>query len=271
MNRNQSARDFVTVHARAHIPSNARNIQWRFIDDSQAVGTFGHRIDPRPAEGLVVGCDEQWLLIKTGRVEFVAAHCSIFSPTTDMAWYLGAKIALTPYARRQFNGERLDAPKVEARDYGGVVYNVSVMTIGDSRTRFPFSNVKTPELKDLLEQMEVLCTPDGFRTTAQVLVDAGATNLRINDPGLGADIVADPVWFSSDVATAKFSGTIVVEYDRPGDHFKVILRTGETEIGTVEPVFFDSLAGTIVDLIDDGAWRWATITVLKAAPRKRAA
>ncbi len=268
MDRKQLAREFIVSNARPHLPSNAKNIRWSVIDETKHINAMGFEFDPKPHEGVLLAIDESWVLLKTGRVEFVAIHRSCFEPSLDLQALIGAKVLATAYARKTFDGTRLDAPKSERRDSENGSNEVQIFTLGNTRTKFPFMDIKTPQLKEMIEQMELLRTPDGRRTVAQVLVDAHAQDLNVNDPGKFADIVSNPPSFSCSVTTNKFVGTLIVQYDRSLDAYDVILRVDGNDVSRKETVFFDELASVIVDLVDDGTWKWVTVDVLKLASKK---
>src|SRR3546814_9826753 len=70
-----------------------------------------------------------------------------------------------------------------------------------------------PELQELVDQLEQLPAPDGFRRITHMLVDAGARDITWVDP-LPADIIRTPPAIGFTVATMKFQGRVTVLYER---------------------------------------------------------
>lgn len=244
----------------AHVlPKNARQFHCSFFDDQPLRNTFGLRIDPQPAEGPVVAITDEAFIVKTGRTRFVAvdrtlaAHCPA----------VGDKVRVTPYIRRDFAGERLDAPKQESRQTSdGQSYFMTTVTLGGNTLRIPLSATPgCPYLADLVEQLEIMPTPDGLRTVANLLVDAKARDIEIVDPD-DDHLFATPPEISFEVDTGKFSGRIAVLYDRGYDLYAVELRADGTVVTRIEEVDVTSLAEVMADLIDDGEWRRIRVEIL---------
>lgn len=258
MNRESLRANLQTLVAHV-LPKNARQFRCSFFDDQPLRNTFGLRIDPQPAEGPVVALTDEAFIVKTERTRFVAvdrtlaAHCPA----------VGDKVRVTPYIRRNFAGERLDAPKQENRQTSdGHSYVMTTVTLGGNTLRIPLSaSPRCPYLADLVEQLEILPTPDGQRTVANLLVDAKAREIEIVDPD-DEHLIATPPEISFAVDTGKFSGRIAVLYDRGYDLYVVELRVDGTVVTRIEEVDVTSLAEVMADLIDDGAWRRIHVEVL---------
>ena len=85
---------------------------------------------------------------------------------------------MTPYFRRDFQGERLDKPQrlgVEPVN-GEPRLTEVVIVIGGQRLALPLPTVQCQFLTDMKGQLETLLAPDGFRTIANLLADAQATS-----------------------------------------------------------------------------------------------
>ncbi|MEN1536521.1 GTPase, partial [Pseudomonas aeruginosa] len=118
----------------------------------------------------------------------------------------------------------------------------------------PIPEPRCPELQELIDQLEQLPAPDGFRRITHMLVDAGARDITWVDP-LPADIIRTPPAIGFTVATMKFQGCVTVLYERGLDLYAVELRRDGELIERVDEVFFDTLGETLERLIDDGSWR----------------
>lgn len=118
----------------------------------------------------------------------------------------GAKVQVEPYARRRFDGLRADTPE-ERTEYthDGQPYKLQTFVLGSAPAKLPVPQPRCLELQQLIEQLETLPAPDGYRRITHLLVDAGACDFTWVDP-LPKDIIATPPAISFNVATAKFQG-----------------------------------------------------------------
>lgn len=262
MNRESLRASLPTLVAHA-IPKNAGRIHCSYFDDQPLRNAFGLRIDPQPAEGRVVALTDEAFIVKTGRTSFVAVDrmLATLSPT------VGDKVRVTPYIRRNFAGERLDTPKREnCQAADGQSYAVTTVTLGANTLRIPLPVApRCPYLADLVEQLEIMPTPDGLRTVANMLVDAKAKDIEIVDPD-DEHLIATPPEISFAVDTGKFSGRIAILYDRGYDLYVVELRADGTVATRIEEVDVTSLAEVVADLIDDGEWGRIGVEILN--PRR---
>ena len=107
-----------------------------------------------------------------------------------------------PYARRRFDGLRADTPEEEtAFTADGKPYTVQRFVLGSAPAKLPIPEVRCPELQALIQQMEQLPAPDGYRRITHLLVDAGARDFTWVDP-LPNDIIATPPTISFTVKRA---------------------------------------------------------------------
>lgn len=254
MNRESLRANLSTLVAHA-LPKNARQLQCSVFDEQALRSTFGLRIDPQPAEGPVVALTDEAFVIKTGRTRFVVVDRTL----ATLCPAIGDKVRATPYIRRDFAGERLDAPKQECRQTSnGQTHFTTIVTLGGNTLRIPLpATPRCPYLADLVEQLEIMPTPDGQRTVANLLVDAKARDIEIVDPD-DEHLIATPPEISFAVDTGKFSGRIAVLYDL----YAVELRADGTTIKRIEEVDVTSLAEVMADLIDDGEWRRIRVEIL---------
>ncbi|MEQ7992684.1 GTPase [Xanthomonas hortorum] len=236
---------------RDHVPSNARVINYNIFDGEPKVSTLGFHIDPRPFEGKVIATTDEAIVVKTGRSAFAVLDRTLVTEVPEK----GAKVQIAPYARRRFDGLRADTPEERSeRTAEGHSYTVQTFVLGDAPAKLPVPEARCFELKELINQLEQLPAPDGFRRITHLLVDAGARDFKWVDP-LPADIIKTPPAIGFTVASAKFSGQVIVSYDRGADQYVVELQRDGKSIHRVEEVFFDDLGSVLEKLIDDGSWR----------------
>jgi hypothetical protein len=234
-----------------HVPSNVRSFKFNIFDGEPKVSTLGFHIDPKPFEGRVIATTDEAIVVKTGRAEFAVLDRSLVTEVPDE----GAKVQVEPYARRRFDGQRADMPEEHTEfTADGKPYAVQRFVLGSAPAKLPIPEPRCPELRALIQQMEELPAPDGFRRVTHLLVDAGARDFTWVDP-LPADIIRTPPAIGFTVATMKFQGYVNVLYERGLDLYAVELRRDGQLVERVDGVFFDALGETLERLLDDGSWR----------------
>ncbi|WP_273828107.1 GTPase [Pseudomonas sp. SBT1-2] len=242
-----------------HVPRNARSFTFAIYDGLPQLSMLGFRLDPKPFEGKVIASNDEAIVVKTGRTTFAVLNRNLVTeqPTE------GSKVRVTPYARHRFDGQRADTPKEEvSHSAEGTSYVMRTYVLGSAPAKLPVAMPKCPELADLIEQLEKLPAPDGFRTITHLLVDARARDFSLVDP-LPVDIIRTPPAINFSVATEKFTGQVSVIYDRASDVYVVELwRDGEL-LERLDEVYFDDLGSTLERLIDDGRWREIDVEVLR--------
>lgn len=261
MNR-ETLREGLTALVAAAIPKNARRISCAYFDDQPQRNAFGLRIDPHPAEGRVVAITDEAFIIKTERTSFVAVDRVLATRCPG----IGDKVRVTPYCRRDFFGERLDAPRQENwAGADGQTHTMTVLTLGGKTAHIPLPITPIcPYIRDMAEQLENLPAPDGQRTIANMLVDAKAHAIAVVDPE-DEKLFETPPEISFAVMTQKFAGRVAIVYDRGDDLYVVELRQGGTVVMRIEEVDFMQLAAVLADLIDDGRWRRIEVEILQAS------
>lgn len=246
-----------------HLPRNVRSFHYRICDGVPQVSSLGIRIDPRPFQGTVIAKTQEALIIKTGRASFAAAARALLSD--DPAE--GARIEVVPYARRRFDGQRVDAAEQTTEQMANSqTYTLSTVVLGSATVSLPLPKARCPELADLIQQLEQMPAPDGFRRIVHLLVDAGAHDFSTVDPA-PEHIVDTPPAISFNVRTTRFTSQVIILYDRSMDLFVVELRRGGALVDRVDLVDFSSLSETLERLIDDGHWRRIQINILTRTRR----
>lgn len=248
----------------AHIPRNVRRFKYNVYDGLPQESALGFRVDPEPFEGKVIIRNDDAIIVQTGRAKFAVLDRSLTSGAPDV----GDKVLVTPYIRRRFDGERADTPETRT-DYhsDGTAYTVKTMVLGAAPAKLPIPEPRCPELGDLIQQLETLPAPDGFRRITHMLVDAGARDFSWVDP-LPSNIVSTPPAIGFNVSTAKFEGSVSILYDRGADAYVVELQRGDEVIERKELVYFDILGEVLENLIDDGRWRLIQVEVLASGRRQ---
>ncbi|MHB1370953.1 MAG: GTPase [Pseudomonadaceae bacterium] len=247
----QAVRAQMPTLVRGHVPSNVRTFKFNIFDGQPKVSTLGFHIDPKPFEGKVIAKTDDAIVVKTGRAEFAVLDRALVTEVPDE----GTKVHVEPYARRRFDGQRADTPEERTElTADGQPYTVKTLVLGAAPAKLPIPEPRCPELQELIQQMEQLPAPDGYRRVTHLLVDAGARAFTWVDP-LPDDIIATPPAIGFAVTTAKFQGRVTVLYERGLDLYAVELHRDGELVERVGEVFFDALGETLERLIDDGNWR----------------
>lgn len=246
----QGIRAQLPTLVRGHVPSNVRSFKFNIFDGQPKVSTLGFHIDPKPFEGKVIAKTDEAIVVKTGRAEFAILDRSLVTEEPDE----GAKVQVEPYARRRFDGLRADTPE-ESTEFtaDGQSYTVKRYVLGSALAKLPIPEPRCSELQALIQQLEQMPAPDGFRRITHMLVDAGARDFTWVDPL--PDDIATPPAIGFTVSSAKFQGHVTVLYERGDDLYAVELRRDGELVERVDEVFFDTLGETLEQLIDDGNWR----------------
>ena len=247
-----------------HIPRNVRRFKFNIYDGRPLLSALGFHVDPKPFQGKVVATTADAIVVQKGRAEFAVLDRSLATAAPET----GDKVLVTPYIRRRFDGERADTPEVRTEyNPDGTAYTIRTMTLGSVSAKLPIPDLRCPELRNLIKQLENLPAPDDYRRIAHMLVDAGAKDFSWVDP-LPADIIRTPPEISFTVATAKFEGRVSILYDRGGDVYVIELKRGDETVERVEEVYFDDLGRTLERLIDDGSWRLIQVEILANGRRQ---
>lgn len=241
-----------------HLPRNIKRLKYRIYDDQPDVSALGLNIDPKPFQGTVIAKTDDAIVIKVARAEFAVIDRKLASSDPEQ----GAKVDVTPYARHHFDGTRIDAPIEERRQTpDGETYTVQSVILSGPTTKLPLPAPRCPELAALIEQIERLPAPDGFRRIAHLLVDACARDFLCVDP-VPEDIIRTPPSIRFNVETAKFAGQVTVLYERGLDRYAVELHRDSERVERFDEVFADSLGEVLERLVDDGHWRCIQVDVI---------
>ena len=245
--------DVLPFLVRGSMAKNARQFSYQIVDFSVPFNVFGFRIDPEPFEGNVVAYDYggQLMLIKLGGKPLYRV-LDLAHVTSKPA--IGKKVRITPYARRDWNGERLDKPNVvEGISRNGKPYRTYETILGGRELKLPIPETSNFELNELVKQLEMLPAPDGFRNIVHLLADANATQFEVNEKNQSIAFYVD---------TQKHQGKVEIVYDRASDSYAVILTSDGIVNDEVDDIYFDRLGSALSYLIDDLEWRKIKVEVI---------
>lgn len=261
----QALRTQMPALVHPHVPRNIVNFKFQVFDGQPKTSTLGFHVDPKPFEGKVIAMTDEAVVVKTGRVDFAVLDRSLVTELPAE----GDKVQVQPYARRRFDSQRADTPEERtAFTADGQPYTVQTCLLGSAPAKLPIPQPRCPVLRQLVDQLEQLPAPDGYRRITHLLVDAGARDITWVDP-LPDDILKTPPAIGFHVATAKFQGHVTVLYDRGYDLYAIELRRDGELVECVTEVFFDTLGVTLERLIDDGRWRQIRVAVLSKGRQRR--
>jgi hypothetical protein len=260
LSKESEGREFLKQVAGNHLPARVYRYRLSVVcEGSDPTNVFGMAADHSPTEGKVVESVDEWLIVKEKRAKFGVFQKNILASIPE----IGDSVRITPWARRGFDGRRLDEPKAQEN-------GTTVVMLGETKSRIPMDVEKfqSSYLKDLIDQIYHLKCPDGVRNLSNALVDFGGANpefLGVIDPPDSDCIREKPavkVAVNSDKAK---NGCLTIEYDRGIDAYDVSLLSDGIEVARHETIFFDDLAKVCCDLCDDGKWKLAKVEVLKKA------
>lgn len=257
------------------IPTNVSRYRHGPLALKLGTNVLGLSVDLSVIEGTVEHCSPDFYIIKTGRAEFKYVDPTILRERLME----GSKVRITPYRRRRFNGTLFTEPESIGQDGACVVRSY---TIGQTHAPIPVPAPKSVYTQQMLELLHHGKCTDGVRVISNLLVDCKATNFQLleppeTDPETGESLGpwVDPQ-IRFDCKTDKFTGEATIGVDVGQDTYYVELKKPDSE-GALQPhakcegVYFDQMAETLETLLCDGNWRFAEVTVLKAAPKRKAA
>lgn len=262
-----------------HLGANVRHYKFRTWTGEVVHNSLGLQSHLLAHDGKVVDEVDGYTIVKQGReAVFTVIPATLLSEAVE----LGDSIHLDFYKLRRFDGKSADGGDDPAKN------GVRSFMLGGANTRFPVSweardaglhstaftegtvltTIQNPFLRDMIHQMEEIPVDGGLRKVVNILVDAGARDLRFNDPTYEQGAV-DPPSIACDVATDKFKGCVSIAYRQVPDVYEITLTPQDGEAVTHGDVYFDEMGDHLIDLIDDRKWLQAKVTLLKAAPKKR--
>lgn len=260
-----NALNWVSSVVSKHVGKNIRRYYtYTYAKDPQRGSFAGNQIDLKPQTGTVVNENEQWLLLKTGPKDFFVADKSLLLITPTV----GSKVTITPYSRRRFDGQRLDAP---ISDVGGVKSYILFNDITHI-TCIDKDKINSIYLSGMIEQIEKIKI-DSYRTIAQAMIDYGALQgVECDNPTPDQfDVMAPAIRFR--VSNELLDGWLEIKYDLGHDTYQINTFSVDKSriLQSIDYLHFTDLGDTILNLIDDEKWIIANVEVIKAAKKAIAA
>lgn len=262
-----------------YTPSNARRYTQRICLALPQLNALGLMGDSTPAEGVLVEVSDGWALIKTGRADFMVVDQGIMESIPGV----GSKVRVTPYSRRRFDGKSMRDPFISVDKDG----NSKTCQIIGGHVLLPLDkanpdavyldhtkgDIRGEFLLDMITQVESMVTPDGMRTIAGCLVDAGCRveGFSYCDPADDNDLTTYP-FLQFAIDNTRHTGFLQIAYDVGMDTYWVKLLNDRSEpVQVIDDVHCLELAEKVYGMIDDGVWRVAKVAVLKKAPTGKVA
>lgn len=265
-NIKQLADAFASANAPKHVGKNCRKYSWGRLLFGLTVGSWGFTFDKDAFEGVLVEANDDFSLIKVSTNKFEVVDNNVCPGIKGIDF--GSKVKITPYHRKRFNGSLLGTPVSNGN-------GSSTWAVGEDKSYLPFDKklAKTLQLKEMLTQLEVLKKEGDYRTTVQMLIDAGAneSNFSVNNPEED-DIISSPPAVTFGIEVGEFKGSIEIAYDRASDDYTIRkFDVSGTVVRSQEMVYFDEVPQVVESFIDDDSIKFAKIEVIKAVKLKKAA
>lgn len=242
-----------------------KNYKFGIINSRPFKTSLGYRLDPKPFQGQIVGYSETFMVVELKPAVFRVVDLELVKNRP----VIGTKVCVMPYERRNFAGKRIDEPQVETvcqATADGREVSIRRIKFGIESPTLPFDDETEidPEITDLIQQIQHRLAPDGFRTLAQVLVDANANDFSCGSllPNAVNDSLPS-VKFK--VKTTKFSGFVTIFYSHFFKAYGIAYQRACEADSKIWPIRLGSLCEKLVELIDDERWQVIRIRPIKSA------
>ncbi|QIQ22145.1 hypothetical protein [Zophobihabitans entericus] len=232
-------------------------------------GIFGQSVDPSPFEGEVIIVEEQVVIVQAKKNEFYIIDQTFMSQVPEV----GDKIAVNPYFRKMFNGQRINSKHTQLTQYmNGDCFEANSALLGGTISHIPGNKVNNPQLKYLVDYLENTKLSDGYRSVTHMLFDAKATNFIAVDPVSESDPTEPSLQFTVD--TAKFKGNVkIIAHENDNNFFSpnqfTVYLTDHAGSEQMLETDDKSLYKLLDEMIDDGSWNTIAVNIIKKAPKKR--
>jgi len=246
----------------SYLPDRPIKYGFRFIDALPEPLLLGKRLDPLPFTGLVIGVSEKAIFITSGMHQFEIVDRAQVTMTPPIGDY----VEVAPYSRRNFDGTFVRILKLGEAMAIAETLPASKILSYDGNIELPIQAKHSDDLAGLILQLEMLPAPDGFRSIAHLLVDAGASDFELNDPDEHSKYRSSPS-ISFSVKTNKYHGRVQITYDRGRDYYIFELYNDGQIVEQITDVCWEDLADILADKVDDGEWRQIKITPIKLPVR----
>lgn len=264
------AQEFARKHCLASLGKNIKQYYVRAYEGGRGISSLGFPIDFGDVQGRVVAVADGYVGIKFSPNRICVVPVDLCSLVPNV----GDEVATAFYKALRFDGK-----SVSGKDDG----NGSSFCIGNA-TQFPvtWSADKTYEryerdpygaeqktaitnqyLIDMISHLEGQSARDGRKLVA-VIRDAYVGGLTFNDPPYAKSCDPDRTrWPSIELRARSKAGDefdFAIRYERASDTFSV-----EARGAIYASIHYDQLSEVISEILDDDTWRFAKVTVTKAA------
>lgn len=251
-------RDWIRLNATSLLaPTHKPGIS--FVTTSLVTNTIGARVDHLPFTGVAVHADQVMSIVLDDQGDFIVIDNTVLPQSLQVT----SRVTVTPYARRHFNGARVDGMFDPLEHADGNVHKLPVKLVGSMASKIPVAEPKSDEGKHMLDFIHRARCPDGVRVLSNLLVDIGASNLAFLE---GVDKMA----LVFDCNTSSFNGRIQLSMTYTMQDFCLemftVLTSGDEKLQHKhESVSPDDLPTVMSVLLCDGSWKKAHVQVHSSA------
>lgn len=229
-----------------------------YIDGYPVANLIGGKtLDPEPFKGKVIIIDEQSVVIQEDRFIIYVLDKSL----VDVLPQIGDRVKVTPYYRKEFNGDRLgEVFKKTTQFMDGILIHKHCSKF-DGVTRIPGKTIKNASLALLILNLQTFKLSDGYRTITDLFVSASAKNFKVNDPVQSTDDL--PPFIEFEVETSKFKGLVKILYVYTSNSYSIILSGSKTLM--VSNLEIQEFAAFFEKHLQDDGWKKPQIKILSKA------
>lgn len=239
-----------------HMPDKYTPYQYEIIDTDPLIDISKNRMfsDPEPFIGEVIDYNPQFMFIKVEPLVYRAVYILFATDIPEV----GSKVKITPYARRHFNGERTDSYLNSLKSEEEIRL---AQWYRQDYAFLPIKNVTNPLIQSIIDGIEGMKAPDDFRTIAEMLVDANASNFEIVESGLDKNANVLP-GIKFQVNSPKFTGELFISSNPDATYFNLQASQKGTIVINETSFWRRELGKRVASIIDDQSWRKTIIEVL---------
>lgn len=226
-----------------------------FIDGFPIGKNFGgNSVDAEPFKGSVLFIDDSSIVIEQSKYVFFILDKSLVDKVPEV----GDRVSVTPYFRKEFNGNRLNDMFRESTRFMDGMFIPSHGKRNDGITRIPGATIINADLTMLILNLQEFKLSDGYRSITDLLVTAGAKNFRVNDPTSSFD--GPPPFIEFEVKTSKFKGKVKIMCVPSSNAFNIVFD-GNKKLNN-STVRIGKLAAFFEENLQDEGWKKPRIRVL---------
>lgn len=212
--------------------------------------------DPDPFNGEIVAYSRKYMLVKISSNSYRVIDLRYVTDKPP----IGSMVKVTPYARRNFKGDRTDSL---IRTLTSWKERGIAKSYGMHKALLPIPRaIQSPYLKSLVSRIEYAYIEEGYRSISEILVDAGADDFSIVDPSY------EEVISQSQLPSIQFriDGVMVnyfkITFDPLTDSYQLDMTCKNQIIASEHGIKLSELWEHLVPAIDDGSWQRTKVEVL---------